>query len=61
MLFKRDTLVNSTYSCPLVNKRFFKCISIKLSVCPCDLLMVIAKHGFNGNYKRLNEIANPFS
>ncbi len=61
MFFKLETLDNATYNCPWVNTSSFKCIPTKLSVCPCDLLMVIAKHGFNGNCKRLNEIAKPFS
>ena len=27
-----------------------------MSVCPCDLLIVMAKHGLTGNCKRLNGI-----
>lgn len=44
------TLDNATYSFPCINGGCLRSTPTYFNDCPCDLLIVIARHSFTGNY-----------
>ena len=54
MFFLLRARESATYNIPWVNEGEHKCKPMRVNVWPCALLMVMAKHGFTGNWILLN-------